>query len=236
MSTDAKPSNVRELYVQAVRIEEDAARQAFLEEAAGGEIELRQRVEQLLAARTPGRENLLQLATFESMSGSSSFSWDGDDIGKTIDSHPDAMGERTPDDAIRGRIDVSTHPTIGNYRLLEELGHGGMGTVYMAQQSQPVKRQVALKVIKPGMDSNEVIARFEAERQALAMMDHPNVAKVLDAGATEAGRPYFVMELVHGVAITEFCDSKRLTNRVSMPGAPLGMSEKSSLPRIFCMR
>ena len=102
---------------------------------------------------------------------------------------------------------------IGPYKLLEQIGEGGMGVVYMAEQQRPVRRLVALKIIKPGMDSKQVIARFEAERQALAMMDHPNIAKVLDAGTTEAGRPYFVMELVRGMPITEFCDQKRLTVR-----------------------
>src|SRR5262245_59090743 len=88
-----------------------------------------------------------------------------------------------------------------------------MGTVWMAQQSEPVRRLVAVKLIKPGMDSRQVIARFEAERQALAMMDHPNIARVLDAGATDAGQPYFVMELVKGVPITQFCDERQLTVR-----------------------
>ena len=97
---------------------------------------------------------------------------------------------------------------IGRYKLLQQIGEGGCGTVYMAEQTEPVHRRVALKVIKLGMDTKQVIARFEAERQALALMDHPNIAKVLDAGATEAGRPYFVMELVRGIKITEFCDEK----------------------------
>ena len=88
-----------------------------------------------------------------------------------------------------------------------------MGVVYMAEQEKPVRRRVALKIIKPGMDTEQVIARFEAERQALAMMDHPNIARVLDAGTTDTGRPYFVMELVHGVPITEYCDQARLTPR-----------------------
>ena len=88
-----------------------------------------------------------------------------------------------------------------------------MGVVYMAEQQEPVRRKVALKIIKPGMDSRQVIARFEAERQALAMMDHQNIARVLDAGTTESGRPYFVMELVHGVPITQFCDDNQLTPR-----------------------
>ena len=102
---------------------------------------------------------------------------------------------------------------IGRYKLLQQIGEGGMGTVYMAEQTQSVQRKVALKIIKPGMDSAQVIARFEAERQALAMMDHVNIARVLDVGATEAGRPYFVMELVHGVSITKYCDDNRLTPR-----------------------
>ncbi len=88
-----------------------------------------------------------------------------------------------------------------------------MGVVYMAEQTEPVERRVALKIIKPGMDTRQVIARFEAERQALAMMDHPNIAKVLDAGATDSGRPYFVMELVKGLPITQYCDEQHLTPR-----------------------
>jgi non-specific serine/threonine protein kinase/serine/threonine-protein kinase len=102
---------------------------------------------------------------------------------------------------------------IGPYKLLEKIGEGGMGVVYMAEQMHPVHRKVALKIIKPGMDSRQVIARFEAERQALALMDHPNIAKVLDAGTTGSGRPYFVMELVKGIPITEYCDQAQLTPR-----------------------
>jgi serine/threonine protein kinase len=101
--------------------------------------------------------------------------------------------------------------TIGPYKLLQKLGEGGMGTVYFAEQERPVKRRVALKVIKAGMDTAQVIARFEAERQALALMDHPNIARVLDAGSTATGRPFFVMELVKGVAITKYCDDNHLT-------------------------
>src|SRR5271168_3763418 len=95
---------------------------------------------------------------------------------------------------------------IGRYKLLQQIGEGGCGVVFMAEQEEPVRRTVALKIVKPGMDSKGVIARFEAERQALALMDHPNIAHVLDAGATGSGRPYFVMELVKGTPITEFCD------------------------------
>ncbi len=100
---------------------------------------------------------------------------------------------------------------VGRYKLLQALGEGGCGVVYLAEQEEPVKRRVALKVIKPGMDSKQVLARFEAERQALALMDHPNIAKVLDAGATDHGMPYFVMELVHGIRITDYCDRNSLS-------------------------
>ncbi len=102
---------------------------------------------------------------------------------------------------------------IGPYQLREQIGEGGFGLVFVAEQEQPVRRKVALKIIKPGMDTREVIARFEAERQSLALMDHPNIAKVLDAGTTEQGRPYFVMELVKGVLITTFCDERKLSTR-----------------------
>src|SRR6266851_9526804 len=99
---------------------------------------------------------------------------------------------------------------IGRYKLLQQIGEGGCGVVFMAEQAEPVRRKVAVKIVKPGMDTKTVIARFEAERQALALMDHPNIARVLDAGATESGRPYFVMELVRGIKITDYCDQNSL--------------------------
>ncbi len=130
---------------------------------------------------------------------------------ETTLSKPELKGtDDTGAEASRCLIDISEHPMIGSYKLLEELGHGGKVTVYMAQQTQPVKRKVALKIINAGMDTREVIARFEAERQALAVMDHPHIAKVLDGVSTAEGRPYFVMELVRGVTITEFCKSMKL--------------------------
>src|SRR6185312_9614528 len=120
-------------------------------------------------------------------------------------------GTSTPiasaDGAVPGTI------IAGKYKLLEAIGEGGMGAVWMAQQTEPVKRLVAIKLIKAGMDSKAVIARFEAERQALSMMDHPNIARVLDVGATSSGRPFFVMELVKGRPFTEFCDERKLTPR-----------------------
>src|SRR6267142_952523 len=107
---------------------------------------------------------------------------------------------------------------VGRYKLLQQIGEGGCGVVFMAEQEQPVRRKVAIKIVKPGMDTKAVIARFEAERQALALMDHPNIARVLDAGATESGRPYFVMELVRGIKITDYCDQNALktTARLEM--------------------
>src|SRR5687768_2573577 len=159
-------------------------RAPFLDAACGGDAELRQRVEVLLRAHAnPG--SFLQPSPHS--------------IGNspTIDQSP--------------REQPGTQ--IGLYKLLQQIGEGGMGVVYMAEQTKPIARRVALKIIKPGMDTHQVIARFEAERQALAMMDHANIARVLDAGTTEAGRPYFVMELVHGVPITKYCDDNHLTPR-----------------------
>src|SRR5262245_42242886 len=111
---------------------------------------------------------------------------------------------------VDGLITERPGTIIGQYKLLEQIGEGGFGIVFMAEQREPIRRKVALKVIKPGMDTRQIIARFEAERQALSLMDHPNIARVLDAGATGSGRPYFVMELVKGVSITEFCDKNQL--------------------------
>ncbi|MFO0811354.1 MAG: serine/threonine-protein kinase [Gemmataceae bacterium] len=128
-------------------------------------------------------------------------------VGSFLEQPAAGTGEYTPDVADR------CGERIGPYKLLQRLGEGGMGEVWMAEQTEPVKRRVALKLVKPGMDSRQVIARFEAERQALAIMDHPNIAKVLDAGTTPAGRPFFVMELVKGVPVTAFCDDNHLTPR-----------------------
>src|SRR5207302_685527 len=105
---------------------------------------------------------------------------------------------------------------IGRYKLLEQIGEGGCGIVYMAEQDEPVRRRVALKVVKLGMDTKSVIARFEAERQALALMEHPNIAKVLDAGATDTGRPYFVMELVRGIKSIDYCEQNHLSTRARL--------------------
>src|SRR5262249_43301799 len=123
------------------------------------------------------------------------------------------LGERGPSPAAAEGPTPCESPgaVLGPYKLLEPIGEGGMGTVFLAEQAEPVRRLVALQVIKPGMDSRQAATRFEQERQALALMDPPHIAKVLDAGTTAAGRPYFVMELVRGVPITTYCDEHRLT-------------------------
>src|SRR5262245_36740895 len=121
-------------------------------------------------------------------------------------------------EAVVPTVDEASHreqpgTVIGPYKLLEQIGEGGFGVVFAAEQTHPVRRKVALKILKAGMDTRQVVARFEAERQALAIMDHPNIARVFDGGAPSSGRPYFVMELVKGVPITDFCDQHHLTPR-----------------------
>ena len=165
----------------ARQISSPGARGAYLEQACAGDQELRARLEELLVAH------------------------------EAADSRLDNPLVR-PTAAYANPLPLERPGTqIGPYKLLQQIGEGGMGVVYMAEQKEPVKRRVALKIIKPGMDTRQVIARFEAERQALAMMDHPNIAKVLDAGATESGRPYFVMDLVNGLPVTTYCDEQHLT-------------------------
>ncbi len=174
-------------------------RAAFLDAACGTDVELRARVERLLAAQ-PKVGGFLDAPVATA---------DLPAAGRTLTFGSD--GSATAD--LPGRAEHIGAILGGKYKLIEEIGEGGMGSVFMAQQTEPVKRAVAVKVIKAGMDSKAVLARFEAERQALAMMDHPNIARVLDAGTTESGRPYFVMELVKGQPITQFCDERKLTPR-----------------------
>jgi WD40 repeat protein/serine/threonine protein kinase len=183
--------NECDLFMAALQIEDATERSAYLDRACASETALRQRVEALLAAFEQAGSFLQQPAAYPRTTSDLSHR------GPSSDSNP-AEGLGT---------------VIGPYKLLEPIGEGGMGTVWMAQQTEPVKRLVAVKLIKAGMDSRQVIARFEAERQALALMDHPNIAKVLDAGATGACRPYFVMDLVKGVPITRYCDEHHLTPR-----------------------
>jgi eukaryotic-like serine/threonine-protein kinase len=176
-----------------------AERVAFLDEACRDDQDLRARVERLLAAQ-PNVGDFLDalVAPIDSAASEGTVTFRSD-AGATSD--------------FPGRDEKVGSVLVGKYKLIEEIGEGGMGSVFMAQQTEPVKRAVAVKVIKAGMDSKSVLARFEAERQALAMMDHPNIARVLDAGTTESGRPFFVMELVKGIPITRFCDERKLTPR-----------------------
>jgi serine/threonine protein kinase/tetratricopeptide (TPR) repeat protein len=181
----ADPAAVKAVFLQAVEMTDPSARSAFLAERCGADADLLSGVSALLAAH--------------------------DSAGEGAGTVSCAGGASTADRP--GRDEHVGAVLAGKYKLVEAIGEGGMGAVYLAQQTEPVKRAVAVKVIKAGMDSKAVLARFEAERQALALMDHPNIAKVLDAGTTESGRPFFVMELVKGVPVTQFCDERKLTPR-----------------------
>jgi serine/threonine protein kinase len=180
---------IETLFEAALELPDTVERAAFLERECAGNSTLRARVERLLTAH-----------------GQSKVFFDDCQPALSPAESADVVGAAIPVDEELGRH-------IGLYKLLQKIGEGGCGVIYMAEQEKPIRRHVALKIIKMGMDTKSVIARFEAERQALAMMDHPNIARVLDAGATEAGRPYFVMELVHGIRITEYCDERRLDTR-----------------------
>ena len=175
----------REIFLSALE-KSSSERPAFLAAACGADAGLRQRVEELLKER----DRVGDFLQTPALPATTVFSAASLGFSETsLAGLTEKPGDR-----------------IGRYKLLQQIGEGGCGVVYMAEQEEPVRRRVALKVIKLGMDTKSVIARFEAERQALAMMDHPNIAKVFDAGATETGRPYFVMELVRGVRITQYCD------------------------------
>jgi serine/threonine protein kinase len=197
------------VFDHAHEIGSPAERKAYLDQACAGAPELREKVEALLRAYEEAGSFLEKPACPPPATGPSR---PGDD---TTDHTPGALpetddGQPRPDRQPGGEGPGSQ---IGPYRLVKLLGEGGMGAVYLAEQERPIRRQVALKIIKPGMDSEQVLARFEAERQALTLMDHPNIARVFEAGTTEQGRPYFVMELVDGVPMTRFCDENALAPR-----------------------
>lgn len=185
MATDAK--RVKKLFAAALELADLEDRHVFLDRECEGDTALRRRIDALLKAHDnpeSALERPLAAANDSELTGA--FARSGERAGSIV---------------------------AGKYKLLESIGEGGMGEVWVAMQTQPVRRKVALKLIKAGMDSRSVLARFEAERQALALMDHPNIARVLDAGTTDEGRPYFAMELVKGTPITEFCDARKLTPR-----------------------
>jgi len=182
-ATDNSRQRIRELFFEVYKKQTSEERSRYLDEVCGSDSGLRIELESLLEAHDRSGSLLENLPVVANI---------------TLDESPISEGPST---------------VIGRYKLLEKIGEGGMAVVYMAEQTEPIRRKVALKIIKLGMDTKSVIARFEAERQALAMMDHPNIAKVFDAGATETGRPYFVMELVTGVSITEYCDKNNLNTK-----------------------
>jgi serine/threonine protein kinase len=188
-----------EIFDSALEIANAAERNALLDRACADNPQLRARLEKLLAAHERAERFFSDCVPARVVSGEGWLFPDGPN-------GANGSEEKQPVKDLIGSW-------VGPYKLLQNIGEGGCGVVYMAEQEKPVRRRVALKIIKLGMDTRNVIARFEAERQALALMDHPNIARVLDAGATETGRPYFVMELVRGVKLTTYCDQNRLETR-----------------------
>jgi non-specific serine/threonine protein kinase/serine/threonine-protein kinase len=195
---------VEELYHAA--LERDASgRVAFLEQACAGDEALRRRVESLLAHYEQASSSFLEEPAVEVATKALA---EDQEVEATSGRHPPVLS------SLATEATAGTGGTvIGRYHLLQKIGEGGMGEVWLAQQKEPVRRRVALKLVKAGMNTREVIARFESERQALALMDHPAIAKVFDAGSTPLSTPYFVMEYVAGVAITTYCDNHRLSTR-----------------------
>lgn len=189
------PSDEQEIFLNAIEESNLEKRAAYLSDACGADARLRANVDLLLQAHDQPKNVLDEVP--DKGFGDRTFATFSETIDRT-------------DSGDTGNSTDQECTVIDNYRLMEQIGEGGFGLVFVAQQERPVRRQVALKIIKPGTASKEVIARFEAERQAVALMDHPNIAQVFDAGVTTDGRPYFVMELVRGVPISEFADAKRL--------------------------
>ncbi len=206
---ESRSTRAKDLFLAAADLPA-RERATYLDRQCAGDADLRLRVEALLKAHDlpgsfPGGGPPPIMATLDSRpgEGAGGSKNGGAKLGEAAFDATRALGSR----------EETIGASIGPYKLLQKLGEGGMGMVYMAEQSQPVRRMVALKIIREGMDSRQVVARFEAERQALAMMEHPNIARVLDAGTTESGRPFFAMELVKGIPITRFCDEQHLTPR-----------------------
>ncbi|MBL8820143.1 MAG: protein kinase [Planctomyces sp.] len=210
MAAQVDAATPRSIFLAAIMLPDEQVRRSYLEQVCGDDRGLRRRVDDLIAACLSGDASPLKLVA-EQLAGSQAANSDceGETEVSATSRRCSTTGPRV-DREPASNFDPATHPSIGPYKILELIGQGGMGSVYMAQQTVPIRRKVALKIIKPGMDSTDVIARFEAERQALAMMDHSNIARVLDGGTTTEGRPYFVMELVRGISLTEYCLQKKV--------------------------
>jgi eukaryotic-like serine/threonine-protein kinase len=206
------PKRVQAIFLEAVRCDGATKRKGIIDRQCGKDPDLKRRVEALLLAHDQP-DRYLEQPVVSPLSKDSRNSSEAIDPLLTVDTNPLRSDAMTAPPPVAPLLGEGPGARIGPYKLLQEIGEGGMGKVYMAEQVEPVRRRVALKIIKPGMDSAQVIARFESERQALALMDHLNIAKVLDAGATESGRPYFIMELVSGVPITKYCDDAQLNPR-----------------------
>ncbi len=196
--------SAKEIFILAVELKSVAERKALVDQHCGTDPELKKQVQRLLAAADKEHTKSPLDAIVDAFGPEETGGKPGSD----------RRAQLTLDmNATKAMSSITVGGQIGRYRLMEQIGEGGMGVVYVAEQVEPVRRKVALKVIKPGMDSKQVIARFEAERQALALMDHGNIARVLDAGTTELGLPYFVMELVRGLTITQYCDKAKANIR-----------------------
>ncbi len=197
-----EPGRVKALFQAAIEIDDDNERHAWLAREVGDDTPLRARLQALLDAYHQPHSVFDQPLHVNTDPGATATAAGAAPAGPSPAADP-----AFPRDADSALLDTVI---AGRYKLRQEIGEGGMGTVYLAEQTHPVRRQVALKLIKAGMDSKTVLARFETERQALALMDHPNIARVLDAGSTEHGRPFFVMELVKGIPLTDYCDQHQL--------------------------
>jgi hypothetical protein len=222
--------NELDLLTEALNQTDPAERAAFLDQACAGNPELRRRLEELLAGYAQSGTLIDRPAVVPAGSPATA---DLPTPIATLEHRPEGATEtlaRPNPDATTAPESASPAPRAarvptgegigtviaGRYALVDVIGEGGMGVVYLASQTEPVKRQVALKLIRTGMDSRGVLARFDAERQALALMDHPNIARIYDGGLTPARQPFFVTELVQGVPLTEYCDQQRLTVRARL--------------------
>ena len=242
--------NLMTVFAEALERTDPVARAAYLDGACRDDAALRQRVEALLAAHE-GAGRFLEPDSC-AMSETAAPETEGAPRASVPETRPGSQMANVEQRSGGATTTIAEHARpgrplrfvageviAGRYALLEVLGEGGMGTVFRADQTEPVKRQVALKLIKVGMDSRAVLARFDAERQALALMDHPNIARVYDGGTTTAGQPFFVMELVSGVPITDYCDRERLSVRATagvvrlcLPGGATRPPEGDHPPRL----